>query len=337
METHKSTWTDPRGPGHDSKESAGGAAAGGDAGGAAAGGGAGGGAKKTREDAHDGTLQSKGTAREEEANAGEADGMAGHAGAGAAVHEDKTHVASQQRQQQHQQQPELVSKRKHPINKRYHDSAVGGMMADPDNIPEAPHRHAPFVKGTVMVMSLASFVSALIWLHYIVRRISDRGGPGGTGNASGGGGGGVRSTGGGGGGGGGRSGGLMRDMTREVGREAAEGAKKTLEKAKETMKSRAGQLGALVSDVKSSKTGADAAAKLTAAIKNADQAPELFVASRFLIALYYFNICADKYSEYVWRFQYWEYTQRFGLRAARGGQEVTPSGIPWLAAGVVAG
>ena len=125
----------------------------------------------------------------------------------------------------------------------------------------------------------------------------------------------------------------MREMTREVGREAAEGAKKTLDKAKETVKSRASQLGALVTDVKSSKSGADAAAKLKAAIKNADQAPELFVAARFLIALYYFNICADKYSEYVWRFQYWEYTQRYGLRAARGGQEITPSGIPWFAGG----
>jgi len=37
-------------------------------------------------------------------------------------------------------------------------------------------------------------------------------------------------------------------------REAAAGAKKTLSKATETMKSRASQLGALLSDVKGSKT-----------------------------------------------------------------------------------
>ena len=28
---------------------------------------------------------------------------------------------------------------------------------------------------------------------------------------------------------------------------------------------------------------------------------------------YYFNLCADKYSEYVWRDQYWEYAERYGL------------------------
>jgi hypothetical protein len=64
-------------------------------------------------------------------------------------------------------------------------------------------------------------------------------------------------------------------------------------------------------------------------------APELFVLARFLIALYYFNICADKYSEYVWRFQYWEYTQKYGLRPQRGMESMHPTGVPWLAAGVV--
>jgi hypothetical protein len=61
-------------------------------------------------------------------------------------------------------------------------------------------------------MSLGSFVSALVWLHYIVRRIADRGGPDGTGTAANGGGGIGSGSGGGGGGGGG----LMRGMTREV-------------------------------------------------------------------------------------------------------------------------
>ena len=41
--------------------------------------------------------------------------------------------------------------------------------------------------------------------------------------------------------------------------------------------------------------------------------PELFLLARFLIAVYYFNLCADKYSEYVWRYQYWEYAERYGL------------------------
>ena len=47
---------------------------------------------------------------------------------------------------------------------------------------------------------------------------------------------------------------------------------------------------------KASMSASDAGNKIRTAIKHADQAPELFVLARFFIALYYFNICADKYS-----------------------------------------
>lgn len=217
--------------------------------------------------------------------------------------DSRVHVASRQT---HHAEPERA---KEDDGKR-HRGGVGGVATDFGNRPQPPHRHAPFVKGTVMVTCLAAVVSAAIWLHYIILRISR--GEGGSAGVSGG----------------------VGAVAAEVRREAAVGAKKTLEKAKETMKTRAGQLGALVSDVRASKSGSDAAAKVRTAIKNADQAPELFIAARFLIALYYFNICADKYSEYVWRFQYYEYTQRYGVHIMDG-REVTPTGIPWIAAGVV--
>ena len=61
--------------------------------------------------------------------------------------------------------------------------------------------------------------------------------------------------------------------------------------------------------------------------------------ARFLIALYYFNICADTYTEYAWRHQYWEYTRQYGLMtgldARATGARAEPAGAPWFAAGAV--
>jgi hypothetical protein len=77
--------------------------------------------------------------------------------------------------------------------------------------------------------------------------------------------------------------GLMRDMSREVRREATEGAKKSVAAAKETMKSRASQLGALYDDVKASTSASDAGNKIRTAIKHADQAGWSLTTSNILL------------------------------------------------------
>ena len=86
-------------------------------------------------------------------------------------------------------------------------------------------------------------------------------------------------------------------------------------------------------------SGSDAFAKISCAITNAERAPELAALGRFLIATYYFNLCADKYGEYAWRWRYREYAERYGLTNASdefsGDTAVTPSGFPWIAAFVV--
>ena len=102
-------------------------------------------------------------------------------------------------------------------------------------------------------------------------------------------------------------------LAMELREEAVEGARRWWAKTKERVRARGRELSGLVRDVRSSTTAADARAKIGVAIKNAEQAPELFLLARFLIAVYYFNLCADKYSEYVWRYQYWEYAERYGL------------------------
>jgi hypothetical protein len=156
--------------------------------------------------------------------------------------------------------------------------------------PPAPKRHGPFVRGTVAVSVMSTLVSCTVWLVGALRTVSARSGPGGTRDAA--------DTG---------------PLAVELREEAVEGARRWWAKTKERVRARGRELSGLVRDVRSSTTAADARAKIGVAIKNAEQAPELFLLARFLIAVYYFNLCADKYSEYVWRYQYWEYAERYGL------------------------
>lgn len=156
--------------------------------------------------------------------------------------------------------------------------------------PPAPKRHGPFVRGTVAVSVMSTLVSCTVWLVGALRTVSARSGPGGTRDAA--------DTG---------------PLAMELREEAVEGARRWWAKTKERVRRRGRELSGLVRDVRSSTTAADARAKIGVAIKNAEQAPELFLLARFLIAVYYFNLCADKYSEYVWRYQYWEYAERYGL------------------------
>lgn len=198
---------------------------------------------------------------------------------------------------------------------------VGGDDADADAAPPAPHRHAPFVRGTIMVALVAAVSSGAVFGARVARRVVSRAGPGGVGGVRGG----VHGY------------AAVADETR---REAIERAARATQKFRAGLAARWTDLTNLARDVRASADARDAAKKIAVAARSADRAPETFVFARFLIALYYFNICADKYTEYVWRYQYWEYTRQYGLMTglnARGGayREVEPTGVPWIAAGVV--
>ena len=93
-----------------------------------------------------------------------------------------------------------------------------------------------------------------------------------------------------------------------------------------------------VADVKSSRSARTPSPRYRARSRTRNAPPSSPRSARFLIATYYFNLCADKYGEYAWRWRYREYAERYGLTNASdefGDTAVTPSGFPWIAAFVV--
>ena len=186
--------------------------------------------------------------------------------------------------------------------------------------PPAPARHGPFfVSGVVAVAFLSVVSSVVAWLVRSVRSVHARRGPGGTQAAAGGDG--------------------TDPLAVELRALAAAQLGKWFARTKERLRRRAREFNELVADVASSRSSSDVRAKISCAIANAERAPELAAVGRFLIATYYFNLCADKYGEYAWRWRYWEYAERYGLTNASdkfsGDTAVTPSGFPWIAAFVV--
>ena len=190
--------------------------------------------------------------------------------------------------------------------------------------PPAPKRHGGpfFVSGVVAVFVFSVLSSVVAWLVRSVRAVRSMRGPGGTQAA----GGGVDG-----------SDPLAVELRALAGTQLAKWFKRTKERLRRRMR----QLAEFVADVKSSRSGSDAFAKISCAITNAERAPELAALGRFLIATYYFNLCADKYGEYAWRWRYREYAERYGLTNASADEfsgidtAVTPVGFPWIAAFVV--
>lgn len=191
--------------------------------------------------------------------------------------------------------------------------------------PPAPTRHGPFFASGVVAVAVLSVVSSVVaWLVRSVRSVHARRGPGGTQAAAGGDG--------------------TDPLAVELRALAAAQLAKWFARTEERLRRRAREFNALVADVASSRSFPDALAKISCAIANAERAPELAAVGRFLIATYYFNLCADKYGEYAWRRRYWEYAERYGLTnnlsdglsdKFSGVAAVTPSGFPWIAAFVV--
>ena len=191
---------------------------------------------------------------------------------------------------------------------------------DASRAPPAPHRHAPFVRGTLMVALVAAVSSGAVFGARVARVVVFRAGAGGVGGVRGG----VNGY------------AALADETR---REAIDRAARYTREFKAGLAARWTDVTTFARDVRGSADARDAARRFAVAARFAERAPETFVFARFLIALYYFNICADTYTEYVWRHQYWEYTRQYGLMtgldARATGARAEPAGAPWFAAGVV--
>ena len=182
--------------------------------------------------------------------------------------------------------------------------------------PPAPTRHGGpfFVSGVVAVAVLATVSSAIAWLVRSIASVRAMRGPGGTQDDT-------------------------EPLAVELRALATAQLRKWFARAEERTRRRRREWNELVADVTRSRSARDAYAKISCAIANAERAPELATVGRFLIAVYYFNLCADKYGEYAWRWRYREYAERYGLTNLAsdtfGDTAVTPSGFPWIAAFVV--
>ena len=166
--------------------------------------------------------------------------------------------------------------------------------------PRLPSAHGGpfFVSGVVAVVVLSVLSSVVAWLVRSVRAVRSMRGPGGTQAAGGGWTAQIRSP-------------------WSFARWRVRSWRSGLNGPRSVCGEECVELAELVADVKSSRSGSDAFAKISCAITNAERAPELAALGRFLIATYYFNLCADKYGEYAWRWRYREYAERYGLTNLR--------------------